>query len=61
MAFAKQAAIDQRARRLMEMIDERLGGVPSTNRFADARVRVLVALLQEVELAIDEAKEFHFE
>ena len=61
MRFSKQDAIDQRARRLMEMIDERLGGVPSTNWFADARVRVLVALLQEVELAIDEAKEFHFE
>lgn len=60
MSSPKEDVVVERGQRLMRMVDERLGGVPETRWMNDARIRVLGVLLEQVEIAIDEAKERTF-
>lgn len=60
MSRVKQEVIVERGQRLMRAVDERLGGPAETKWMNDARIRILGVLLEEVELAINEAKERTF-
>ena len=52
-------SLDSRSRRLMEHIDRSIG--PPVNRWSvDTRLHILGALLEQIELAIVEAKELTF-
>lgn len=54
--MTKPDPIESRADRLMRMVDERIG--PALNQWTnETRIELLGALLERVELAIDEAKE----
>ena len=60
MAGAKEEIIVERGMRLMRAVEDRLGGVPETRWLNDAQIRILGVLLEQVELAINEAKERTF-
>lgn len=60
MAGAKEEVIVERGMRLMRAVEDRLGGVPETKWVNDAHIRILGVLLEQVELAINEAKERTF-
>lgn len=44
----------------MRMVDDRLGGPAETKWLNNARIRILGVLLEEIELAINEAKDRSF-
>ena len=60
MSGAKEEVIVERGMRLMRAVEDRLGGVPETQWINDAHIRILGVLLEQVELAINEAKERTF-
>lgn len=60
MAEAKESVIVERGQRLMRMVDDRLGGPAETKWLNNARIRILGVLLEEIELAINEAKDRSF-